>query len=255
MGLAAQMARLAGAEYRKTPATCLCLRDDPKKSDVGALVNEDVIAPVQKDRIVKPMSPTDDLIACPECDALYHVDVPKSGERAVCSRCHTVLISPRRGAGLKVIALSIASLILITTALTHPFISISRFGLSHGTTIIQAALAYSGPYILVSLAVFSLIILIPLLRMLLILYVLIPLVRDKPPWRNAKAAFQMSETLKPWSMAEVFVIGCAVALVKIAGLAHVELGMAFWLFTVFCLLVVIQDTLMCRWSIWKALDQ
>lgn len=200
------------------------------------------------------MTPTDDLIACPECDALYRIKVPEEGERAVCHRCHTVLIAPRRGAGLKVIALSIASLILVSSALTHPFITISGYGLSHGTTIMGAALAFSGFYLFLSLAVLSAILVVPLLRMLLTTYVLLPIVMDRAPWPGAKPAFRLSESLKPWSMAEIFVIGCAVALVKIAGLAHVELGSAFWVFIAFCVLIVVQDTLMCRWSIWKALD-
>ena len=34
----------------------------------------------------------------------------------------------------------------------------------------------------------------------------------------------------PWSMAEIFVIGVAVALVKVSGLASVTLGPAFWSF-------------------------
>ena len=33
-------------------------------------------------------------------------------------------------------------------------------------------------------------------------------------------AFRLAEALQPWSMAEIFVIGCAVALVKIADLAE-----------------------------------
>lgn len=199
--------------------------------------------------------PLEDLIACPQCDALYHARPPKAGERAVCHRCHTVLIAPRRGAGLKIIALALASLVLVAGAMTFPFIGISRLGLTSDATVLDAALAFDGPLLILSLAVFALIIFLPLLRLLLTLYVLTPVVFDNPAWPGAKRAFRWSERLRPWSMAEIFVIGCAVALVKLADLARVELGPAFWMFAILVVLIVVQDTYMCRWSVWKSLDR
>lgn len=200
-------------------------------------------------------TPLDDLIACPQCDALYRAAPPAPGERAVCHRCHTVLIAPRRGAGLKIIALALASLVLVVGVLTFPFIGIRRLGLTSDATVLDAALAFSGPLLILSLAVFAAIIFLPLLRLLLTLYVLAPVVMDRAPWPGAKRAFRWAERLRPWSMAEIFVIGCAVALVKLSDLARVELGPAFWMFVVLVVLIVVQDTFMCRWSVWKSLDR
>lgn len=197
----------------------------------------------------------DDLIACPHCDAIYKAAAPRPGERAVCHRCHTVLIAPRKGAGLKIIALALASVILVIGALTFPFIGISRLGLHSDTTVLDAALAFSGPLMILSLGVFALIIFLPLTRLLLTLYVLTPVVFDRQAWPGAKRAFRWSETLRPWSMAEIFVIGCAVALIKLSDLARVELGPAFWMFVILVVLIVIQDTFMCRWSVWKSLER
>ena len=95
----------------------------------------------------------------------------------------------------------------------------------------------------------------PVARALLTLYVLVPVVFDRPPARGAKAAFRMSEDLRPWSMAEVFAIGCAVALVKVVDLADVEFGPAFYMFSSLVVLVVVQDTFLCRYSVWKALEE
>lgn len=197
----------------------------------------------------------DELIACPHCDALYHAVDPKSGERAVCRRCHTVLIAPVRKAGLIIIAFSIAVLILGVGAISFPFLQISRLGFHNDATLLDAALAFSGPLMILSLAVAALIVFLPLLRALLTLYVLVPVVFDRPSARHAHRAFRWAETLKPWSMAEIFVIGCAVALIKVADLARIEFGPAFWLFAVLVVLVVAQDTFMCRWSVWKSLER
>ncbi|MEQ9041142.1 MAG: paraquat-inducible protein A [Silicimonas sp.] len=156
---------------------------------------------------------------------------------------------------MKIIALALASLVLVMGALIFPFIGISRLGLSSDATIMEAALAFRGPLMILSLTVFALIIFLPLLRLLLTVYVLTPVVFDRPAWPGAKRAFRWSERLRPWSMAEIFVIGCAVALVKLSDLARVELGPAFWMFVILVILIVVQDTFMCRWSVWKSLDR
>lgn len=196
------------------------------------------------------------LIACPQCDALYRVEEPRKGERTVCHRCHTTLIAPRRNAGLKIVALSLAAVVLAVAAVFLPFLEIRRLGFSNKASLLDAALAFSGgPLILLSLAVAAMILILPLTRMMLTVYTILPLVFDRPPWPGAKRAFRIAEAMKPWSMAEIFVIGCAVALVKLTDLARVEFGPAFWMFVVLVILIVISDTFMCRWSVWKALDR
>lgn len=195
------------------------------------------------------------LIACPQCDALYRVRSLDHGARAKCVRCHTVLIAPRRKAGMIIIMLALAIMILVFGALWFPFLEISRSGFHNAATLVDAALAFSGgPLIVLSLAVLALIVLIPLTRVLLILYVLVPVVFDRPPRPHARAAFRLSEALRPWSMAEIFAIGCAVSLVKVADLARIEFGPAFWMFAAVVVIIIIQDSFLCRWSVWASLD-
>jgi len=196
------------------------------------------------------------LIVCPQCDAVYTVRQPAKGERSVCARCHTVLIAPRRRAGMQIITVSLTVVILIFAAAIFPFMSINVGGASNQVSLVDAALAFQGGALFfVSLVTLALILFFPMARMLLVLYVLTPLVFDRPPARSAKLAFQLSERLRPWAMAEIFVLGCAVSLIKISDLAQVSLGPAFWMFAVLVVLVVVQDTFMCRWSVWNALEQ
>ena len=197
----------------------------------------------------------DGLIACPECDALYRAADVTHGQRAVCARCHTVLISPRRHAGMAIIALALTSLILVMGALWFPFLRIEARGLGQEATLWEVATSFvGGPLLAVSVAVTAAIVVLPFLRALLILYTLVPVVFDRPPRRHAARAFGLSESLRPWSMAEVFAIGCAVSLVKIADLATVSLGPAFWMFAALVVVTVAQDQLVCRWSVWRSID-
>tara|TARA_R110002049_G_scaffold117332_2_gene270496 strand:+ start:78111 stop:78761 length:651 start_codon:yes stop_codon:yes gene_type:complete len=203
----------------------------------------------------KPAVPRDDLIVCPQCDAVYAVEKPAHGERAICQRCHTQLITPRRNAGLHIIAVAVAVVVLIIGAAVFPFLTIDAAGNKNAVSILDAALAFAGgPMILLSLATAALIFFVPLLRVLLTLYVLIPIVLDRPPARQAMQAFRLSEALRPWSMAEIFAIGCAVALVKVSDLADVGFGPAFWMFGALVVLVIAQDKFLCKWSVWNSLE-
>ena len=200
--------------------------------------------------------PLDALIVCTHCDAVFTLRRPEAGERATCARCGSVLITPRRKAGLQIIAVSLAITILIVAATVFPFLSISVAGATNSVSILAAALAFSdGPLIALSLTTAALIIFVPLARVLLTMYVLVPIVLDRPPARGATHAFRLAEKLRPWSMAEIFALGCAVALIKISDLADVNFGPAFWMFAVLVVLIVIQDSVLCRWSVWKSLDK
>lgn len=200
--------------------------------------------------------PRTDLIVCPHCDATFALRKPGHGERAVCQRCQSVLITPRRKAGAQIIGVSAAIAVLIIAAAVFPFLTIDAAGAHNEVSILDAALAFSeGPLIALALLTAALIVFIPLVRVLLAIYVLTPLVMDIRPWPGAARAFRLSEALRPWSMAEIFVIGCAVALVKISSLAEVTFGPAFWMFAVLVVLVVMQENVMCRWSVWNALSK
>lgn len=196
-----------------------------------------------------------ELRACPHCDALHRLPQVNLDERAVCSRCGSVLIAPRADAFTRIFALAATSLILITAAVFMPFLDLSASGLHHKASVLDAALAFTdGPMVPLSVAVAALIVVFPALRLLLILYTLAPFVAGRRALPRAAQAFRLSDRLKPWSMAEIFVIGVAVALVKVAGLASVTLGPAFWAFCALVLVTVLQDTFMDKEQIWQAIS-
>ncbi len=195
------------------------------------------------------------LVVCPSCDALCRMPRLAHGEDAACPRCGQVLAAPRHKAGMQIISLAFASLVLLIATLFFPFLEISAAGLSNATSVLDVVLAFtSGQLALLVLFTAGCILAIPALRMGLLLYVLIPLVFDTPPRRHAHAAFLLAERLKPWSMAEIFAIGCAVALIKVKDLAHVEFGPAFWMFAVLVLLVAQVQRNLCSRSVWDALE-
>ncbi|MBC7155025.1 MAG: paraquat-inducible protein A [Rhodobacteraceae bacterium] len=197
----------------------------------------------------------DRLIACPQCDGLHRDADLSNGLRARCHRCGTLLIAPRAEAFLQVMMLSVTVAILMVGAVFFPFLSVQAAGLSHDGSVFDAVRAFSGPILApLSVMVLFLIVLIPILRVIAIVYTLWPLTRGQPPYRHAAVAFRAAERLRPWSMTEIFMIGTAVALVKIGGMATVSFGPAFWAFGALVIVLVLEDTFMCKWTIWKAID-
>ena len=110
---------------------------------------------------------------------------------------------------------------------------------------------YAAP---LAVAVAFFIIILPLARLAAIIYAIGPLARGVKPRPLAHAAYRFAERLRPWSMAEIFMVGVAVALIKVAGLATVTIGPAFWAFTGLVIITILKDQMMCRYSIWEALD-
>lgn len=196
------------------------------------------------------------LLACPRCDALHVEQELDTGETARCVRCETVLAQPRGGAFSQLIALSFTTMVLMMGAIFFPFLEISRMGFDNATSLFGVAMAFADGVLLpLVLAVLVMIVGLPVLRAFLLVYTLVPLAQGQAPFRHAARAFRWSEALRPWSMAEIFVIGTSVALVKIAGIATVHLGPAFWAFCALILVNLASRAFMSQTTIWDAIEE
>jgi paraquat-inducible protein A len=196
------------------------------------------------------------LTACPQCDALYRMKPLAMGDRIRCARCGTTLFAPRDGAALTIVCLSVSALILMIVSVSFPFLRIEASGLASTASVLDAILAFArggGLMAPLSLATATLIVVLPVARICALIYALAPLAVGRSPFPQAARAFRFSMRLQPWAMAEIFMIGVAVAVIKIAGLAHVEFGAAFWAFGGLVALVAFKDMVLCEKSIWQQL--
>ncbi len=156
----------------------------------------------------------------------------------------------------RILSLALTAFIMMIAAVSFPFLTLDAGGLHNATSVIDAVLAFNdGLAIPLAVAVAFFIMVIPLIRLAALIYALGPLVREAPARPGARKAFGLAERLRPWSMAEIFIVGVTVALIKVAGLAAVTIGPAFWAFAGVVIITVLKDQLICRYSIWEALDQ
>lgn len=201
------------------------------------------------------MTTGEGLIACPRCDALYVEEELSDGETARCLRCNTVLARPRAGAFTQIIALAITTMVLMVGAIFFPFLEISRMGLGNNTSLFGVAMAFSEGFIApLTVGILGLVVALPALRAALLVYTLWPLARGKRPYAGAARAFRLSEQMKPWSMAEIFIIGTAVAMVKVGGLATISFGPAFWAFCALIFVSLANRSFMSSATIWDAIE-
>lgn len=202
-----------------------------------------------------PLPPLDDLIACPQCDTLHQAADLPDGARAHCQRCGIVLMTAQPTAIARILSLALTAFIMMIAAVSFPFLTLDAGGLQNATSVIDAVLAFKDGWAFpLAVAVAFFIVVIPLIRLAALIYALGPLVREKRPREGARTAFGLAERLRPWSMAEIFIVGVSVALIKVAGMAAVTIGPAFWAFSGVVIITVLKDQLICRYSIWEALD-
>ena len=197
----------------------------------------------------------DRLIACRSCDLLLDRVIPPPGKVSRCPRCHHVLISNRRNVIDNTLAGAVSTAILMVAAIFFPFISLQEAGLSRDASVMDAigafAEGWSAP---LTIAVAAFIVVIPVTRAAALIYALLPLRLGRRPARQAARSFRLAMALKPWSMAEIFIVGVAVALVKVTDMADVSLGPAFWAFSALIVIVVFENSTLCEWTVWRLLD-
>ena len=194
------------------------------------------------------------LIACWACDALLNEPPVGTPGRARCPRCAAVLTSDRAHSTDGVIASAIATIALLSAALALPFITLRAGGAEKDAALFDAIRAAGEADWPLAVAVGAAIAAIPVGRALALIYALSPLRFMGRAAPGARWAFRLAIRLRPWSMVEIFIIGVVIALVKVAGLALLDLGAAFWLFVCLAGVAFYEDAALCRRTVWRMLE-
>lgn len=193
-------------------------------------------------------------IACPGCDLLVDVSDLAHGQTASCPRCSNFLTRRRHNAYERVLSFGSAGLICLVMANNYPFLSFSSSGLESVMTLSQtptALWANDMPEVSVLVALF--IIFIPAAVLLMMLAISIPLSQGRcHPWVApvTKGIF----LARNWSMVEVFIIGVIVSLVKIAAMATVVIGIAFWAYAAFTICFTVAVASLDRYQCWEDIE-
>ena len=167
-------------------------------------------------------------VACPECDLLQRLPVLPPGSKARCPRCGYMVASRTTDPVDRPLALTITALIALIIANTTPLMGLSAVGRSASTTIVGGAydMWRQGQEVTAVIVAFCAVI-APTAYLLFLLTVLLA-VRRPPAPHWVGEMLRWAESMRPWSMNEVMLLGILVALIKIAELATVDAGIGMY---------------------------
>ena len=201
------------------------------------------------------LPPLEQLICCPVCDALHVDGNLREGAKARCIRCHAILADAKSATILRVTVLSMTALILMTIVVFMPFLELRNGIFGSRASVFDTVMSFdTGLMTPLAIAVGFFIIVLPTLRFAGILWSLSPLAFGLRPLPGAAPVLRFAETIRPWAMAEIFMVGVVISLVKLADLATLNLGPAFWSFCGVVVLATIQDLQMTKHTLWTALE-
>lgn len=178
------------------------------------------------------------LRACRECDWLVALPPLSAGQKADCPRCGHTLVNRHFQPAQRSMSLALSALLALAMAVSFPFVSFSVSGIGNRIELSQTATTLIGfDQPLVAIVVILTTIVLPAVYLLGVIWLQLGLLRGESYPASRQIARSLSH-LHPWMMADVFIIGALVSLIKVAGMADIDLGMAFWAFCAFAFLLL-----------------
>lgn len=194
-----------------------------------------------------------DATACEECDLLIPATPLEVGQASCCPRCGHTLSRHLPQQELRPIAYGFAALIMFLLANAFTFMSFSAKGIGQEMTFLQSITTLVDEGYLFLGAVLSLTLIgLPLVYMGSIMLVLWRV--DKDLHSNAlRSLGRLLCRIKPWLMVDVFLVGVLISLVKLMGMADIKMGLSFWAFVGYTVLLIKMISSLDQMWLWQRL--
>lgn len=199
-------------------------------------------------------SPEGSLIACPHCDCLHRRGLLDHGQAAYCVRCGARLYVGSENHVDGTLALSLSALIFFLLVISFPFLGISVNGIERQTSLLGGVVQlYQGETWILAVLVGLVLILFPMLKILGLVALLLPL---RLRWRVPRRAWmvRLVEWVSPWNMTEIYLIAVIVTFVKLAAMATIIYGVAFWAFIAFVVTMTAATSILDFTTLWEEIE-
>ena len=194
-------------------------------------------------------------IACHDCDTLFDNPTMQEGERIVCPVCGATIFTFQPNSLHRAAAYVAASAVLFFVANIFPFLTLKQ-DLRQNQMLLYESVSglvdqgYS--YLAVAVAIFTLA--APSLLILSLLYLLLPLLRDRR-LPGSTALCRLVSTARRWQMLDVYLLGVLVSLLKLGKLATLTLGTSFWAFVALIVCLTLSVSSIHIRDLWARLEQ
>jgi len=173
-----------------------------------------------------PTAAAANLISCRSCHALSRKGPNGDGAGLHCARCGASLHSRLPNSVARSWALVLTALVLYLPANLLPITHTSSFGNVRSDTILSGVMYFirHGDWP-IALVIFVASICVPLMKLLVLAYLLISVQRRSARRRQDRTRlYRLTEAVGRWSMLDVFVVAILVSLVNLGELAKISAG-------------------------------
>jgi paraquat-inducible protein A len=191
---------------------------------------------------------------CHDCGLIQTIGPMPPGDAAHCLRCNATLRRTMLNSLNRALGCYLSALVLLVIALQLPFLDLRSVGRFYQATLFTGPvqLEYHGMWE-ISVVVLITLVAMPVIQLLLLLSVLLGLRGPHPP-PSLRYAYGWVETLRPWSMIDVFLLGAFVAYTRLAAIATVEVGPALIALGGVMLAMVAGDIVLDHEAVWEMVE-
>lgn len=184
---------------------------------------------------------------CPQCDTLFSLPDVKSFQSAHCPRCNAKILNGRDWSMTRLTAMTITMLLLMPFAFTEPLIEIRLLGTPIRANLLTGIMQMTmqGDVLTAAMVAFCTI----GAPVTLVAAIAFLFFGDRLGM-NLRPVLLMLERLKEWVMLDIYLVGVAVASIKVKDYADIEIGyglVAFVSLMILSLLTMIHLNLEQLW--------
>jgi len=166
------------------------------------------------------------LKSCHCCGLIHDVAPLHPNERAVCTRCDSVIDRPKnhRTSQGRTAAAALAAMALFPAAVLLPIIEIEKLGHYHRSSILGGIVElYKSGSLLIATVILLFSLVLPLLKILALIELswLCSMRQRQRAW-----TYRWMEQIGKWSMMDVMLLALLVMMIKLSGLVQFHLGPA-----------------------------
>lgn len=194
-------------------------------------------------------------LACHDCDVLVETPELSPGQKVVCPRCTALLLSFQRNSLERTAAFAMAAAFLFVVSNMFPFLTLRagfRESEMHLWQSVSGLGAQGYPYLAGAVAIF--ILAAPAVVIVGLLYLLLPL-RTGRRLPGAILLARGTHRARRWNMAEVYLVGVLVSLMKLGNLATLQLGTSFWAYVALIVCLTAAIVSIHPRELWLRLEQ
>jgi paraquat-inducible protein A len=174
---------------------------------------------------------------------------------AYCSRCRGILAKASRNPIERTLALALTAAVLLLLANVFPFLRLSLEGQVSENTIASGVVGlWKGGQPMVAVLVLFTTILAPALRVVSLLYVLVPLWAGRVPPAVAPA-LRFQEGLVSWAMLDVYMLALLVTLVKLSQLGSLRFETGAYCFVALFVVLAMLGAAYHREALWQRVEE